>query len=83
MTIPVWLWVRALNCLQNSMMFTPCGPSAVPTGGAGFAAPAGHCSLTTAVTFFAIPLLVSPGLEAARWLPRNRAVAGGRRGLHD
>src|SRR6185436_1686566 len=61
MTIPAWLWVRALNCLQNSMMFTPCGPSAVPTGGAGFAAPAGHCSLTIALTFLAI--LVSPQLQ--------------------
>ena len=57
MTIPPWLWVRALNCLQNSMMFTPCGPSAVPTGGAGLAAPAGHWSFTTATTFLAIHLL--------------------------
>ncbi len=30
--------VRALNSLQNAMMLIPCGPSAVPTGGAGFAA---------------------------------------------
>src|ERR1700690_1468157 len=29
--------VRALNCLQKSMMFTPCWPSAGPTGGAGLA----------------------------------------------
>ena len=29
--------VRALYCLQNSMMFTPCWPSAGPTGGAGLA----------------------------------------------
>ena len=33
--------VRALNSLQNSMMFTPCCPSAGPTGGDGFALPAG------------------------------------------
>src|SRR5215470_13853593 len=46
--------VRALNVLQNSMMLTPCWPSAGPTGGAGFACPAGHCSLTTATTFLAI-----------------------------
>ena len=37
--------VAALNCLQNSMMFTPCWPSAGPTGGLGFAPPAGICSL--------------------------------------
>jgi hypothetical protein len=52
-TMPAWLCVRALNCLQNSMMFTPCGPRAVPTGGAGLAAPAGHCSFTIAWIFFA------------------------------
>src|ERR687897_2564883 len=53
-TIPLWLWVRALNCFTNSMMLTPCGPSAVPTGGAGVAAPAGHCNFTIALIFFAI-----------------------------
>src|SRR5690349_15364346 len=36
------------------MILTPCGPSAVPTGGAGVALPAGICSFTSAVTFFAI-----------------------------
>src|SRR3989442_15609916 len=46
--------VLALNALQKSMILTPCGPSAVPTGGAGVALPAGICSLTWAVTFFAI-----------------------------
>src|SRR3989442_2184718 len=46
---PVW----ALNPLQNSMMFTPCWPSAGPTGGDGFALPAGICSFTIAWTFFA------------------------------
>src|SRR3954451_20854285 len=54
MTIPAWLWVLALNCFTNSMMLTPWGPSAVPSGGAGVAAPAGHCSLTNALIFFAI-----------------------------
>ena len=29
--------VCALNCLQNSMMFTPCWPSAGPIGGDGLA----------------------------------------------
>src|SRR5262249_26388200 len=34
------------------MMFSPCGPSAVPTGGAGVAFPAGSCSLIVVCTFF-------------------------------
>src|SRR5438552_2763838 len=46
--------VLALNCLTNSMMFTPCGPSAVPTGGAGVACPAGTWSFTTAAIGLAI-----------------------------
>src|SRR5437764_9549670 len=46
--------VCALNSLQNAMMFTPCWPSAGPTGGEGFAFPAGSCSFTMPVTFFAI-----------------------------
>ena len=37
--------VGALNALQNSMMFRPRWPSAGPTGGLGFALPAGTCSL--------------------------------------
>src|SRR5258705_7639676 len=48
--------VRALKFLQKSMMFTPCGPSAVPTGGAGVALAAGICSFTIACTFFAMLL---------------------------
>ena len=51
---PAWSCVCALNALQNSMMFTPCWPSAGPTGGAGFAAPAGTCSLIIVRTFLAI-----------------------------
>src|SRR5688572_6829878 len=46
--------VFALKFLQKSMMLTPCGPSAVPTGGAGVALPAWICNFTTACTFFAI-----------------------------
>src|SRR5919112_4103694 len=67
-TIPLWFWVLALNCFTNSMMFTPWGPRAVPTGGAGVAAPAGHCSLTIALIFLAI----SSPLASARYgrLPR-------------
>src|SRR6478609_7078603 len=34
------------------MMLTPCGPSAVPTGGAGVAEPACSCTLTSAAIFF-------------------------------
>src|SRR5205085_5925205 len=51
-TVPRWLSEAALYCLQNSMMLTPWGPRAVPTGGAGVAAPAGIWSLTTARIFF-------------------------------
>src|SRR3989440_11595700 len=46
--------VCALKALQNSMMFTPCWPSAGPTGGAGFACPPGICSLMSVRTFLAI-----------------------------
>src|SRR6201993_2417973 len=45
--------VCALKALQNSMMLTPCWPSAGPTGGAGFACPPGICSLMSVRTFFA------------------------------
>jgi hypothetical protein len=44
--------VRALNCLQKSMMLAPCWPSAGPTGGAGVALPAGICNLTIACLDF-------------------------------
>ena len=37
MTVPCCEAVWALNALTNSMMFTPCWPSAGPTGGAGLA----------------------------------------------
>src|SRR6266576_4483779 len=46
--------VCALNALQNSMMLTPCWPSAGPTGGAGFAWPPGICSLMRVRTFLAM-----------------------------
>src|ERR1700760_3165243 len=50
------------------MMATPCGPRAVPTGGAGVALPAGIWILTMAATrFFAmvglLPLSASGSLE--------------------
>src|SRR3990167_3374116 len=39
-------------------MFTPWGPSAVPTGGAGFAAPAGSWSLSVVLIGFAIMIVL-------------------------
>src|SRR5512132_2237102 len=47
---PACFCVAALNSLQNAMMLTPRGPSAVPTGGAGLACPAGIWSLMCAIT---------------------------------
>src|SRR4051812_12217185 len=47
-TLPRCDSVAALYALQNSMMLTPCWPSAGPTGGAGVAAPALIWSLMTA-----------------------------------
>src|SRR3954454_21200894 len=52
MTLPRMDSVWALYALQKSMMLTPCGPRAVPTGGAGVAAPAWSCTLTSAAIFF-------------------------------
>src|SRR5438270_6781338 len=53
--VPRWLSVWELYILQESMMLTPCGPRAVPTGGAGVAAPAGIWIFTTAaILFFAM-----------------------------
>src|SRR3954447_1930341 len=52
MTFPRCDSVAALYALQNSMMLTPCWPSAGPTGGAGLAAPAWICSLMIAASFF-------------------------------
>src|SRR5439155_3493279 len=51
---PACFWVAALNSLQNAMMLTPRGPSAVPTGGAGFACPAGIWSLMCATISLAM-----------------------------
>src|SRR4030095_16254755 len=50
--------VRALKFLQKSMMLTPWGPSAVPTGGAGVALPAAIWSFTIAWIFLAMNLSV-------------------------
>src|ERR1700740_2770992 len=51
--------VRALNCLQNSIMLICAWPRAGPTGGAGVALPAAICSFTEPVIFFAILSLPS------------------------
>src|SRR6266403_80608 len=68
---PSWSFAEVfpLNALQKSMMFTPCWPSAGPTGGAGVAFPAGICSLTCPITFFAICDLYSVG-------PTGRSAVG-------
>src|SRR5581483_10578253 len=60
-TLPRIDSVWALYALQKSMMLTPCGPRAVPTGGAGVAEPACSCTLTSAAIFFlgGIPLSLS------------------------
>src|SRR3989344_4280679 len=52
--LPASGFVCVLNWLTNSPMLTPAGPSAVPTGGAGVAAPAGICNLIILVTCFAM-----------------------------
>src|SRR3954447_25483884 len=49
-TLPTLSSVAALYCLQKSIVCTPCGPRAVPTGGAGVALPAGSWILTMAAT---------------------------------
>src|SRR5215211_6476083 len=65
--VPFWASVAALYALQKSMIATPCGPSAVPTGGAGVAAPAGIWILTTAATrLLAMRLLPASSVGAPR-----------------
>ena len=54
--LPVSDAVRSLYSLMNCPMLMPCGPSAVPTGGAAVAFPALICTFTTALIFLAIPL---------------------------
>src|SRR5438874_666308 len=64
--------VCALNALQNSMMFTPCWPSAGPTGGAGFACPPGIWSLMRVRTFLAMSVQLLHLVE--RQLHRDLAL---------
>ena len=49
--------VLSLKALQKSMIFKPCCPSAGPTGGLGFAPPAGTCNLMIVKTSLAILVL--------------------------
>src|SRR2546421_10271374 len=79
MIVPASLCVWALKALQNSMMLTPCWPSAGPTGGAGLAAPAGICSLIIVRTFLAtaredtVPSAAGPAAAAPQDRPRSRS----------
>src|SRR5580658_11331946 len=70
--------VRALNCLQNSMILSCAWPSAGPTGGAGVAFPAAICNFTNPVTFFAmIPSRTSNAdcqFPIADRVPENRRL---------
>src|SRR5574337_431571 len=61
-------WVLALNCLQNSIILTPCWPKEGPTGGAGLALPAGICNLICAETSFAISFSFSLATENSHHL---------------
>src|SRR5436190_8195364 len=68
-----WL-VRALNCLQNSMMLICACPSAGPTGGAGVALPAAICNLTEPVAFFAMfPLSLNLWEQPPSAAPSSKA----------
>src|SRR5947209_1863663 len=58
MIVPTWVRVASLYAWTNCMMFTPCCPSAGPTGGAADAWPAGSCSFIFVRTFFAIRALL-------------------------
>src|SRR6266536_1815073 len=71
-TLPILSCVRALNCLQNSMILIPLEPNAGPIGGAGLAWPPLHCSFTKPVISFAIffDLLV----QAFRRFGRNSQI---------
>src|SRR3990167_7719199 len=57
-TFPGLSCVRALYCLQNSIMLTPFAPSAGPTGGAGLAWPPLICNLINAATSLAIVIYI-------------------------
>src|SRR3954462_5931239 len=79
MTLPRCDSVAALYALQNSMMLTPCWPSAGPTGGAGVAAPALIWSLMTAVNRFLGGMTSSFCLAGTSWPGLEGLGAGGGR----
>ena len=60
MTWPDLSAVFSLYDFVNSTMLMPCGPSAVPTGGAGVALPAGSCRVRTMRIFLATGVLRLP-----------------------
>src|SRR5215470_17806374 len=70
--------VRSLNWDTNCPMFTPCWPSAGPTGGAGVACPPVTCKRICAVTCRAIPdvLVLGSGRSRSR-LARSHQMANG------
>src|SRR4051812_17689286 len=65
------------------MMLTPCGPRAVPTGGAGVAAPAWSCTLTSAAIFFlgGIPLSLPSCGRCGAYVPATSVLPAPRRVL--
>src|ERR1035437_6690667 len=71
----------ALYCLQNYMMLTTCGPTAVPTGGRGVAAPGLSATLTRAATFF-LAGMVFGSLLVVRWPGHPRPWCGRFRPAH-
>src|SRR3954468_4992053 len=83
MTLPRCASVAALYCLQNSMMLTPCWPSAGPTGGAGVAAPALIWSLIRPAIFFLGGMSGSSDLRylAERQLDRSLPAEDGHEDL--
>ena len=62
--------VFSLKALQKSIIFSPCWPKAGPTGGLGFAPPAGTCSFIIVITSFAIliPFLLARNLILQEWI---------------
>ena len=74
---PRWLSVFSLYALQKSMMLMPCGPSAVPTGGAGVACPAGIWIFTIAASFFFAIALAQLPLRHCGAVPLAAGTASG------
>src|SRR4051812_32353782 len=62
-TCPALSAVRSLYALVNSTMLMPWGPSAVPTGGAGVALPAGDSGVRKNGIFFATGCLLPASLH--------------------